>query len=579
MTDTVAPPGSKRMEETIQLYPHILPDLEDWPIHQLSLDRRQFVESVSQFTLDKLEEKYEGDFADILAKTIYQERIRIREKPWRVDPPNEGAFWKRIRQKQEQLSNESDAQIIYEEQRGMLYQIIDRYSEEIVGSFVPKTYLQARKILTALFKRLLTKHAKNGKGWGKKEQLYHRIKIYGPIEKIRQLASIGTVVIVPTHFSNLDSLLIGYAVDAKVGLPSFSWGAGLNLYNFGPAAYFMNRLGAYRVDRRKKNPVYLETLKSVSNLSIQRGTHTLFFPGGTRSRSGKAEKKVKLGLLSTVLEAQRAICEQEIDNKVFVVPLILDYHFVLEARYLIEQHLRSIGKERYMSIRDDSKSKRKLLRFLIQYYNESSEIVMSFGRPFDVLGNFVDDQGTSYDEHHREVRIQDYFKSNQVVGKNLQRESVYTRLLSDRIVERFYRDNVVLTSHVVAFTAFQLLIKSHPKLDIFGILKLPFEDFRIAHSDFREQVALVVSKLQELSRREEVRLSDPLHWELDELISDGIKKLGIYHAKKPLKLDREGYVTTENFKLLYYYHNRLDGYQLEQVVRAPMPAYGTVSAT
>ena len=555
------------MAESLQLFPHILPNLEDWPIYRLSLDRKQFIEEVNDFTLQRFSEKYHGDYTDLLAKTIYQERIRIREKPWRVDPPNEAHFWKRIKQKVDQVNPESPKAVRDQLHSEALNMIIDRYSQEIVGAFVPKTYLQARKILTALFKRLLSKYRETSRGWGKKEQLFHRIKIYGPIERIRSLAKLGTIVMVPTHFSNLDSLLIGYAIDAKAGIPSFSYGAGLNLYNFGPAAYFMNRLGAYRVDRRKKNPVYLETLKSMSTLSLQRGVHSLFFPGGTRSRSGKTEKRLKLGLLSTVLEAQRAICESGADNKIFVVPLILDYHFVLEARYLIEQHLRSIGKERYMDIRDDSKSKRKLLKFLLQYYNKASEIVMSFGEPFDVLGNFVDDQGNSFDSHGRAVEICDYFKLESEVSKNLQRESVYTKLLSDRILERFLRDNVVLTSHLVAFCAFQILTKQHAQLDLFGLLKLPFEDFQVPLHEFKVQVDNLRRKLLRMEKEGKIRLSDPVHWDLEELIADGIEKLGLYHEKKPLVISENQIVSSENFKLLFYYHNRLEGYGLDAAVQ------------
>lgn len=148
----------------------------------------------------------------------------------------------------------------------------------------------------------------------------------------------------PTHFSNLDSILVGYAMDEMLGLPSFSYGAGLNLYNSGIAAYFMNRLGAYRVDRRKKNPIYLETLKAMSKLSIQRGVNSLFFPGGTRSRSGSLEKKLKMGLIGTAVEAQRALCQEGKKEKIFIVPLVMSYHFVLEAKYLIEQHLLITGK-------------------------------------------------------------------------------------------------------------------------------------------------------------------------------------------------------------------------------------------
>ena len=275
------------MKEKIQLYPHITPKLEDWPIYKLSLDRKAFIKEIIEHTVVKLREKQDGDYSEVLSKAIYQERIRMRDKPWRVDPPNERHFWKKIKKRVDGIDPDAPTAEKQQAHEEVIYRIVDRYAEEIVGSFLPNTFLQARKILTALFKRLLSKRGNKTRGWGRKEQLYHKIKIYGPIEQIRSLAKEGTIVMVPTHFSNLDSVLIGYAIDLKVGLPSFSYGAGLNLYNFGPAAYFMNRLGAYRVDRRKKNPIYLETLKSMSSLSIDRGIHSLFFPGGTRSRAGK----------------------------------------------------------------------------------------------------------------------------------------------------------------------------------------------------------------------------------------------------------------------------------------------------
>src|SRR5690606_24539015 len=134
-----------------------------------------------------------------------------------------------------------------------------------------------------------------------------------------------------------------YVLDSKVGIPAFSYGAGLNLYNFGPAAYFMNRLGAYRVDRRKKNPIYLETLKALSTQSIKNQVNNLFFPGGTRSRSGASEEQLKLGLLNTIVEAQRDICLEGRNQNIYIIPLILDYHFVLEAKSRSEE--RRVGKE------------------------------------------------------------------------------------------------------------------------------------------------------------------------------------------------------------------------------------------
>ena len=143
-----------------------------------------------------------------------------------------------------------------------------------------------------------------------KYTLRDKIHIVGKVKMLRKLASQGTIIMVPTHFSNIDSMLIGWVIHS-LGLPAFIYGAGLNLFNIKIFAYFMNSLGAYKVDRRKKNITYLETLKMYSNLAIQKGAHSLFFPGGTRSRSGMIEKNLKLGLLSTAVEAQRHIFQDD----------------------------------------------------------------------------------------------------------------------------------------------------------------------------------------------------------------------------------------------------------------------------
>ena len=59
--------------------------------------------------------------------------------------------------------------------------------------------------------------------------MHDRVRVVGAIEEYREiLRKGGIMVMVPTHFSNLDSILVGYAIDA-IGLPSFMYGAGINL--------------------------------------------------------------------------------------------------------------------------------------------------------------------------------------------------------------------------------------------------------------------------------------------------------------------------------------------------------------
>lgn len=543
--------------------------MEDWPIYRLSKDRAEFIREIDEFTFNRIASRHRKDLADVLVKTIYQERIRIKESPWKVDPPNERQFWNRISKKLIKKSldrTDAEAKAAAEE---ILQKIIHRYSEEIVGTFQVATFKFAQRFLTAFFSRLF--NAAVGKSiraiFRGRRHLYERLNVVGDVETVRELFKHGTVVVVPTHSSNLDSILVGYAMDQIMGLPSFSYGAGLNLYNFGPAAYFMNRLGAYRVDRRKKNPIYLETLKTMSNLSIQRGVNSLFFPGGTRSRSGQLETDLKMGLLGTAVEAQRTLNQQNENKKVFIVPMVICYNFVLEAPFLIEQHLRSTGKENYLRLRDEGTSVRAWLRFVWRFFSTTSDITLSVGRPMDVLGNFVDVHGRSFDRFDNELDIREYFmgvKSD--VNEDRQREEEYTKLLAERIVERYHVENVVLSSHLVAYAVFEMLLHENPRLDLFGILRLPPDDYVFPFRAVEEVVEQMQEKLVEWEQQGKIRLAPEIHRAASEVIRDGVKNLGVFHTEKPLGFTRDGDIVSSNFRVLYFYHNRLENYQLDKYV-------------
>lgn len=554
------------MSSSSKIYQHVIPDIENWPIFRLSENRRQFVAEVQEFTVQRLLEHGTPEVTDMLSKTVFQERVRIKEEPWKVDPPNERQFWRRIRKRLIQHSLDAPNEEATQNNEEILQLIVNRYAEEIVGTFRIGTFLFARRFLTLFFTRLLNTAA-GGSLFGSKYRLQDRLLVTGRTEAVRGLFAKGTVVVVPTHFSNLDSILIGFAMDSFAGLPSFSYGAGLNLYNTGYTAYFMNRLGAYRVDRRKKNPIYLETLKSMSNLSIQRGTNSLFFPGGTRSRSGALETKLKMGLLGTVVEAQRALYEKGENTKIFVVPAILGYHFVLEAPYLIEQYLRQVGKERYIKSQDAFYSVTQLLKFTWQFFSQSSDINVSFGQPMDVLGNPVDAEGMSYDQHGNPIDVREYFLGGESVNEDLQRETEYTKILADRIVERYHKDNLVLSSHLVAFAAFQLLKRQNPRLDLYGILRLPVDEYIFSTEALTDVVGQLQQLLIELHTDGHIQLSDILYATPEEIIQHGIRHLGAYHVDKPLRYNKAGEIVSDSFNLLFFYHNRLSTYGWENHIQ------------
>jgi glycerol-3-phosphate O-acyltransferase len=558
------------MKDENKTYPHVFPDMEEWPIYKMHQDRKRFVQQIDEQTLSRLMERHGVKILDIVAKTIYEERIRIKEEVWKVDPPNEKQFWKKVRSRLLSiLPSEQQEEEVRSASEELLRTVIHRYSEEIVATFRIKTFLFARKFLTLFFNSLLYSSISLKSFWWVKAgqaKAQNRLLVKGYIDQVRALMKKGTVVLVPTHFSNLDSILIGYGMDL-IGLPSFSYGAGLNLYNTGYTAYFMNRLGTYRVDRRKKNPIYLETLKTMSKLSIERGTNSLFFPGGTRSRAGKIEDRLKLGLLSTVIEAQRSNYQKGEDTKIFIVPVVLSYHFILEAQFLVEQHLRRMGKERYLKTKDYFLSLRKIIKFAWQVISEGNEIIISMGRPMDVVGNPVDEQGESIDQFGHQLDIKDYFLLNGQIKTDYQRESEYTKILADAIVDRYHKDNIVLSSHLVAFAAFKFLQNRNTKLDLYGLLRLPPNEYVFPMEGLKDIVGQLRGVLLKMEKKGHIQLSDPLHGDLEALIKDGIKRLGNFHLAKPLKWNKKGQIMSENFKLLYFYHNRLDSYGLEKKIK------------
>jgi len=543
--------------------PHIIEDVKEWPIYKISQNRHQFVQDINQHVYEQLSKNHSTDFEALLEKTVYLEKIRVRTNPWKVDPPDEAKYWKSVSQEIKKSSLAEDKEYFNQE---LVKRIINRYNEEIVSSFKVKTYRFAVIFLNKLFRRILNTFT--GKGnrfyWGSKKDLYNRLHITGNVDEARALFEKGTVVVVPTHFSNLDSVMMGYILDRMVGFPSFAYAAGLNLFDSEITAYFMNRLGTYRVDRRKKNPIYLECLKAVTSQSLQNGVNNIFFPGGTRSRSGSIEKKLKLGLLGSVVQAQRANFEKGKEEKIFIVPIIAAYPFVLEAKSLINNYLRATGKEKYIHSRDDLSMYKKTYRFIKNLFGRGSEIYLTIGEPMDVMGNKVNQNGESVDERGALIKLKDYFLSSEgAVENNPQRESVYTKILGEKIIDNYYKHNTVLSSHFIAFLAFQYFLKTNSDLSLYNLLNVKVESVFIPQEVFAEIVIQARNYLYKLEEKGEISLSDDIRLDVKELIESGVSKVGVFHPQKTLYTDKYGNIRTEDLKLLYYYHNRMEGYELE----------------
>nr|WKN38492.1 1-acyl-sn-glycerol-3-phosphate acyltransferase [Tunicatimonas sp. TK19036] len=558
-------------------YEPILPKRKEWPVVKLSRSRKSFVDTVIRNSNAKLHEMAPdvNSLVDELEATLYKEKYRIRENPWAVDPDDDHAFWSGVKKRLVEISSlqtDNLDQEAYQKAQQLLEEITARYANEIASNFRPSYYQFARRVATFGFSRLLNTSRVKGFGslFSNEYSLRDKIKITGEIDHLRNLAQRGTIVMVPTHFSNLDSILIGWVIH-ELGLPPFIYGAGLNLFNIGIFAYFMNSLGAYKVDRRKKNTIYIETLKAYSSQAMQWGIHSLFFPGGTRSRSGRIENKLKLGLLGTAMEAQRINYMEsektgEPAEKIFVFPVVLNYHFVLEAPSLIRDYLQQEGQERYYIEADEYSKSSKIVKFLLKFFRQGSDISVSIGKGMDLLGNYVDEEGHSLDKQGRYISMREYFCTGSKLTRDEQRENEYTRMLGEAILQEYYRINRVFSSHLVAFVAFELIQKQYAYLDLFSLLRLSEEDLVIPYELFRESCEQVREEIFRLHQQGKVDIAEHMQHDIDEVISHGIANVGMYHARRPLLKNREGNIIIPDLNILYYYHNRLEGYDLQRIL-------------
>lgn len=162
----------------------------------------------------------------------------------------------------------------------------------------------------------------------------------GEIERIRLAARRGPIVLVPSHRSHIDSLVLSQAI-LKAGLMPPLLAGGENM-NFFPVGALFRRCGAYFLRRSfKGDPLYVAVFRAYVKKLFTEGFSQGFYIEGTRSRTGKTLPP-KLGLLSMLVDA---FLDSKEPDAIFV-PCHIAYERVIEAKaYAGELHGKAKEKE------------------------------------------------------------------------------------------------------------------------------------------------------------------------------------------------------------------------------------------
>lgn len=492
----------------------------------------------------------------VLADAVYHERQRL-EKDRSREGRQERARWEGLRAR---LGGGS-----FEERRRILRDVVEGFTREVIGHFDPRIHAVATRAVPLGLSALL--HATSPRQLLRRFpdlSLDDRIVVDGEVEHARALRERGTLVCTPTHSSNLDSIVLGYAMHQH-GFPPLLYGAGKNLFENPLVGFFMHHLGAYKVDRRKTAPLYREVLKEFATVSLEYGYDNLFFPGGTRCRSGVVEQKLKLGLLGTGLRAMANNLRSGRPRPgIYVVPMVLSYELVLEAETLIDDHLREVGKARYIITDDEFASPRRWLAFLQSVLELDARIHLTFLPPLDPFGNRVDREGRSLDGRGRPIDPARYLldPDGRIVDDEA-RDHEYTRELGERLADAFKRGNTVMATHLVAWAAWSELRRQNPGLDLYRFLRTGGDVPTLPFARLVQAVEALRARLSELAQDGRLRLSERVRaLAPDELLLAALRSLGTYHSRPALERvgDR---VHARDRALLLYYRNRLTGYGLD----------------
>ena len=398
-----------------------------------------------------------------LNDAAYHETKRLEAS--KGDDPRELTEWRNLAR--------SLAKMTEIERRRNLRDLAERYGWDVAGNFDPRVFQLSTRLLPPIVNALLAprKLFTRPKELLSLDAIADKVIVEGPLEKLRELVRIGTAVYVPTHLSNFDSIVFGYALE-RAGLPPATYGAGKNLFTNPILSFFMHNLGAYRVDRRIGHSLYKAVLKTYSCVLLERGYHSLFFPGGTRSRSGGVERRLKLGLVGSAFEAYARTLIAGRERRVFFVPATINYLITLEAETLIADFLSESGKGRFIIEDDESARLGRVAAFMRKLAGMEGSVVVRLSEPMDPFGNAVDERGASFDSRGRAIDPASYVKDIRGhVAVDHARDAQYARELGEEICRSYLKDTVIMATHVVAAACFQRLRKAAPAADLFTVLR------------------------------------------------------------------------------------------------------------
>ncbi|WP_394847951.1 1-acyl-sn-glycerol-3-phosphate acyltransferase [Pendulispora brunnea] len=248
------------------------------------------------------------------------------------------------------------------------------------------------------------------------------------IERLRKAMREGTVVLLPSHKSHIDYIVLAYVLYTHhLQLPIIAAGENLNFFPVGP---ILRRAGAFFIRRNfKGDRLYSAVVDAYIRRLIIDGFSLEFFMEGGRSRTGKLLPP-KVGLLSLAVDAALGVRPRQI----FFCPISIGYERVPEEKSYV--HELSGGEKQ----KEDMRGFLGAFSVLLQRYGRIS---VQFGEPLSLETVLREDE-----EHHR-AKNGDAAPSSTGTLSPARRRAVVTRV-AYRVMNEINRVTAVTAGALVA---------------------------------------------------------------------------------------------------------------------------------
>lgn len=248
------------------------------------------------------------------------------------------------------------------------------------------------------------------------------------LERCREAARKGPLILVPSHKSHIDYLVLSYVFSQNdLVPPHIAAGANLSFFPLGP---LFRRGGAFFLRRSfKGDKLYGAVFRAYVRKLLREGNSVEFFIEGGRSRTGKLLAP-KLGLLGMMVEAALDDDGQKA-RRAQVVPISIGYEKVIEEKSYARELAGGEKKKEDLG---------GLLRATKVLRSNYGRLNIQFDEPFP-LGATLRDDGAmvAWDEDE-----------NVVVPSDERARRLATQRLSHRIVYGINRVTAVTPTALVA---------------------------------------------------------------------------------------------------------------------------------